>query len=158
MPPLRAPASRTRGRTWCFTVNNPPVSLFPGHPHPRPQSDTEWSVAACSDPVDAYEHFHRLTDALTSSANVRYLVWQLERGESGTPHIQGYIEYQQSMRFSAVRNHLPRGAHIEPRHGTASEASEYCQKPDGRIVGPFCHGTISVASQGIWAPRRLSFL
>lgn len=59
-------------------------------------------------------------------------------------HLQGYIELLASTRFNAVRRLLPDGTHIEPRHGTARQAIEYCKK-DGRF-GVF--GEPATSAQG----------
>lgn len=57
----------------------------------------------------------------------RYMVVGKEVGESGTPHLQGYIEFAGSVRFSTLKRNMPR-AHIERRYGTALQASNYCKK------------------------------
>lgn len=49
-----------------------------------------------------------------------------------TPHIQGYIEFKEPIRFSQITKLIPR-AHIELRKGTAEEAIKYCKK-DGKYV------------------------
>lgn len=56
-----------------------------------------------------------------------YLVFGFEEGESGTPHLQGYIEFKNSKRFSTLKKLLPR-THWEARKGTAEQASNYCKK------------------------------
>jgi len=61
-----------------------------------------------------------------------YICYGRERGESGTPHIQGYIEFEVPKRFTTLKRECPRG-HFEKRMGTASQASTYCQK-DGDYV------------------------
>lgn len=55
-----------------------------------------------------------------------------EVGESGTPHLQGYVRFKESKRFSWWKNQFPR-AHVEVRAGTEEEAVTYCKK-DGVIV------------------------
>lgn len=79
----------------------------------------------------------------------RYLVFQLEAGESGTPHYQGFIEFDESERFAAVRARLP-GAHWEPKskNSTREQARDYCKKPEGRIAGPFEAGDFGAGGQG----------
>lgn len=62
----------------------------------------------------------------------RYLVIGMEVGACKTPHLQGYIEFKQQLRFNAIKNLLPR-CHIEPRKGTAKQAADYCKK-DGKFV------------------------
>lgn len=55
-----------------------------------------------------------------------------EVGESGTPHLQGYVRFEQPCAFSWWRNQFPR-AHVEIRRGTEHQAVEYCKK-DGQLV------------------------
>lgn len=79
--------------------------------------------------------------------NASYLVWQLEEGEEGTQHIQGYVELEKRMRLTGVKKLLKR-AHFERRRGTSKQASDYCKKEDTRIDGPFEFGHLSVPEQG----------
>lgn len=104
-------------RHWCFTWNNP-------------------------DP----EHYDGTLPVRPSSVPVRYVVWQRERGESGTEHLQGYAELSQPVRLSAVRGWLP-SAHWEPRAGPRDSARDYCRKEDGRCAGPWEHGTFEQGGQ-----------
>lgn len=72
--------------------------------------------------------------------NTKYAIVAKETGEAkATPHLQGYAESKSSRRFDTIRRALPR-AHIEPRRGTAQQASDYCKKED---PAPFIWGTIS---------------
>lgn len=57
----------------------------------------------------------------------KYHVFAEEIGETGTPHIQGYICFEHAKTMSAVSKILPR-AHLEFRRGTHKEASDYCKK------------------------------
>lgn len=107
-----------RLRNWVFTLNNPDAD--------RP---AEWG------------------QSIFDRGNVRYLIYQLERGSNGTPHFQGYIEFTAALRMSSVRSILPR-AHLERRRGTAQQASDYCRKIDSRVDGPWEFGTLSISSQG----------
>jgi Putative viral replication protein./RNA helicase. len=76
---------------------------------------------------------------------VDYLVWQIERGEEGTTHIQGYLYVKNKASFGQIKSALPR-AHIEAAQGTAVQNRVYCTKEQGRLEGPFEFGTIP--SQG----------
>lgn len=81
-------------------------------------------------------------------SNVRYAVYQLEEGEEGTQHFQGYVEFERSVRFSALKKLLPE-AHWEPRLGSRDEARDYCMKKDDTYIeGPWEHGTWRSAGQG----------
>jgi hypothetical protein len=59
--------------------------------------------------------------------NVRYGIYGRETGESGTPHLQGFVVFRTNQRLGALRDWLP-GAHFEKARGTSREASEYCKK------------------------------
>lgn len=60
----------------------------------------------------------------------RYLVYGREKGESGTPHLQGYIRFKNQRNFNAVRKLLPR-AHVEICKDVGA-AIRYCKK-DGDV-------------------------
>lgn len=72
------------------------------------------------------------------TGHVDYLVFQLEVGENGTPHYQGYMELTTRKRLSTVRRILQ--AHYSIRRGTRRQAREYCMKEDTRTEGPWEHG------------------
>lgn len=57
-----------------------------------------------------------------------YLVFGRERGESGTPHLQGFVIFSSNQRFNAVKNAIGSHAHIEVARGTSAQASNYCKK------------------------------
>jgi len=60
---------------------------------------------------------------------VRYLCFQPEVGESGTPHLQGYIEMNKPVRFSHFKHRLD-GAHWEKAKGSGDSNVAYCSKED----------------------------
>ena len=73
-----------------------------------------------------------------------YLIYQLEKcPTTGRLHWQGYIEMASKSRMPAVKKALgDLGAHLEPRRGTPSEASDYCKKSNTRIHGPYEFGEL----------------
>lgn len=88
-----------------------------------------------------------------TSADVRYLVFQLEQGvgfeqTEGTPHIQGYIELLKPMRFQKLKSLISPRAHLEPRRGTRIQARAYCMKEDTRVEGPWEYGEWNGHSDG----------
>lgn len=89
--------SNVRTQYWCFTRNN----------------YTELDIP--------------LLFGLYTSGAATYLVVGREVGESGTRHLQGYIELSQRYRFNQIKSLLP-GYHLERRRGSAQEASDYCEK------------------------------
>lgn len=64
---------------------------------------------------------------------VRYVVWGFEIGpECGTPHLQGYIELTDSVRYSKIKSEYPglKRARFDKRKGTRDQARYYCMKGD----------------------------
>ena len=98
------------GKYWCFTRNNPTES---GPDFIRRLSGLR-SVTAC--------------------------IFQLEKGEQGTPHFQGYIEMDRSQPRSRVKNLIRDKPHLEKRKGTAQQAINYSKKEDTRTDGPWQTG------------------
>lgn len=108
------PPNETMSKYWVFTLNN-----FDETDEQRLQS-------------------------LHTNGMATYIVFGREIGESGTRHLQGYIEFLKRIRFSRARSLLGERCHIEPRKGNALQASEYCEK-DGNFVKL---GTCSNKGQG----------
>lgn len=70
----------------------------------------------------------------------KYMVIGKEVGESGTPHLQGYIEFDNPRMLKGVKAEMNCDrVHLEGRKGTAKQASDYCKK-DGDFIE---QGTIS---------------
>lgn len=87
----------SRSRGWCFTLNN--YSF-----------DEE-----------------NLVYSLSWERDLVYVVVGKEIGESGTPHLQGYIYNQNKKSLGQVKNLLER-AHWEAQKGTFEQAINYCKK------------------------------
>lgn len=80
---------------------------------------------------------------------VRYLIYQLEEGDLGTPHFQGYVEFNKPKRYAGVKKWpaLAR-AHLERRRGTRDQARDYCKKEEGRLEEPIEFGEWQTGGQG----------
>jgi len=66
--------------------------------------------------------------------------------ETGNKHWQCYVELKTKQRLSFFKNNdYYKHVHLEPRKGTALEASDYCKKED---TNPIIHGNISNAKPG----------
>jgi len=63
------------------------------------------------------------------SIDCRYLVVAEEVGEEGTPHLQGYIYFDNPISFSSIKKKIPR-AHLEETVGTPQQNRTY-------VVGPY---------------------
>lgn len=61
-----------------------------------------------------------------NSVECNYLVYGKEVGESGTPHLQGYISFANPKRFNGVKKLLQ--AHIAVALGNADHNYKYCTK------------------------------
>jgi len=92
---------------WCFTLNNP-----------------------------IEEEITNLNTVL-NGAEVKYAVYQKEEGDSGTPHLQGYLEMSSKKRLASVKRLLGTDRiHLEKRKGTRDQARTYCKKEDTRLAEP----------------------
>lgn len=91
------------------------------------------------------EHIRKIREIFPSCT---YLVFGREVGEAGTPHLQGYLEFDTRRRFTIVKNLLAAGGrcHIEKRrrNATSQQNRDYCTK-DGDFEE---FGTISEPEPG----------
>lgn len=99
-------------RAWCFTLNNP--------------TDEETVLLPKHLPSDSFPRCIAV-------------IYQLETGENGTPHIQGYCRFNRQRTLSNVRLILPR-AHWEPAKGSIQQNLDYCGKLVGRLGEPVILG------------------
>jgi len=67
-----------------------------------------------------------------NATECRYLVYGREVADSGTRHLQGYVEYEHPRRMEGLKK-LHEKVHWEPRKGTPEQAAIYCKK-DGDFV------------------------
>lgn len=77
------------------------------------------------------------TQDVELGAGILYITWQLERGEGGTFHFQGYFELARSASQKEAKEILRLGkrVHIEPSRSEAAIA--YTHKEDTRVEGPW---------------------
>ncbi len=87
----------SRSTKWCFTLNN-------------------------------YEpHEVESLRAIAQTLKVKYLIFGYEKGESGTPHLQGYIVLMKVQRLAFVKKILSR-AHWAVARGNHDQNIKYCSK------------------------------
>lgn len=121
----------TLSRDWMFTWNNP---------------DPEFSCDEGYDPLLVIRDIRP----------VKYVVYQLERGASGTLHMQGMIRFENAVRVTAAKKWWkefytaslgPREhplLHWEARKGSPEQAIAYCTKAETRVAGPWEFGKSGV--------------
>ena len=103
------PPVRNRSKHWCFTINN----------------------------YDASDE-QRLK-RLAVDGSVGYLVFGREVGDSGTPHLQGFVSFKGRKRLTQVKDKVGERAHLEVAMGSPSEAADYCMKDgDFFLAGSCC--------------------
>jgi Putative viral replication protein len=59
---------------------------------------------------------------------VRYALFGYEVGDSGTPHLQGYVAFVSKQRFARAKTIISERAHLEIAIGSESENTAYCMK------------------------------
>jgi len=106
--------NRSRGKRWVFTLNN------------------------------YTEGEKQLLNDLCDSEQVTYGVLGYEVGESGTPHVQGYVIFSDAKNFTQAKRLLGPRIHLEISKGTPAQASDYSKK-DGNFDE---HGECPGQSQG----------
>jgi hypothetical protein len=68
-----------------------------------------------------------------------YAIWQLEKGQQGTLHLQAYVRYANAVSFNTAKKTYPT-AHIEVAKGTPDQCIAYSSKEDTRQEGPWERG------------------
>lgn len=103
-PKRRGATTNSMSAQWCYTLNNPTAAMVRELKSLRPGPES----------------------------SVRYHVFQIEAGESGTKHVQGYICFLTRKRFDTAKKILGEKVHLEVTRGTPTEASGYCKDPAKR--------------------------
>lgn len=121
-----------RHASWCFTLNNP--------------TDAELSG---------------LRGLGSDNKSCKYLVIGNEQGESGTPHVQGFVVFKRRNRLDTVKLLLGNNrTHLEPMRGTHKQASDYCKKDGdfteyGTLPEPRKSAKLSDAIERLYDTRSL---
>ena len=101
--------SRLRTNRVCFTLNNYEL-----------------------EDIEAFENF------IDNDNGIVYAIVGQEIGEQGTPHLQGFVHYNEDRKKCGInfwKNKLPNGkrAHFEAARGTDEQNKAYCEK-DGIYI------------------------
>jgi len=70
---------------------------------------------------------------ITHYKNAKMSVWK-EKGESGTPHLQGYVEFKNGLTLRSVKKHLGDRIHFETSYKCRAANLRYTQKEGGECV------------------------
>ncbi|CAI8055949.1 Replication-associated protein [Geodia barretti] len=66
-----------------------------------------------------------------SDPPVHYLTYGRETGDEGTPHLQGYLQFDKRKTFPFIKSLFPRRTHLEVQKARDNkQAREYCHKED----------------------------
>lgn len=121
-----------QGKYYVFTINNPSLAQLG---------------------ITSYENLHQ---AISKRGHeVRYAIWSLEIGNSGTPHIQGYMQLKEKVRVSRLKGQLAtKRFWVAPAKGLPNHNNEYISHTGkhagkaGLLDGPWTHGTCALVTQG----------
>lgn len=76
-------------------------------------------------------------DRLLKWRAIKYIIFQLEEGDSGTPHLQGMLMLRNATSCSAIQKKFDHEfSFLEPLK-SEDGASKYCGKTKGRLDGPW---------------------
>ena len=111
----------------------------PEGPHVQPGHNgyRAWVFVLNNPPDDAPARLPQLGSPLWPG--LERFVYQLERGERGTLHIQGYVNFGRTQRSFTWMRHGDRlgpRCHIEPAKGTPEQNYAYCTKLATRVGEP----------------------
>ncbi len=128
MATVRRVRNRVRRRRYCLTLNNPSVS-----------DCLRWDRVL-------------LEGNLSESAeDLTFFIVQTEKGETGTVHYQGYVEFRKAVEWSTVKKVFGDRIHIEASRGSANANIRYCTKLEGRY-----EGDETICIHGKWGKAKKS--
>lgn len=111
-----------RGKNWCFTLNN----------WTEDQARSIVSLAKCTCPTETECSVNGAASACVTPSVLTYLIMGKEVGESGTPHLQGFLALHKKKTGLQLKNLMPEGCVIIKSKGSALKNKAYCSK-DGEI-------------------------
>lgn len=104
-----------RSRAWVFTLNN----------------YTDESI----------NNLHKLLEI--NKPVISHLVVGKEKGENGTPHLQGYIRFDNALPLNSVSKKIP-GAYLDIANASPLKNHEYCTKQNDIVID---HGDFTAQNE-----------
>lgn len=98
-----------------------------------PQTQSRHWCFTLNNPLEPY--------ILPSWSGIVYRIYQLEKGASGTIHLQGFVSFVKRHTFGPVKRLLPT-AHWEIAKGNPAQNKAYCSKEETRLAGPWEEGEL----------------
>ncbi|MEY4433569.1 MAG: Lake Sarah-associated circular virus-28 [Bacteroidota bacterium] len=93
----------SQAKNWCFTLNN--------------YNDDDLA---------------RIDGLINSEPKIKYLIYGKETGDSGTPHLQGFVSLNVRLRLAQIKNIIGGNPHLETSRNV-NASIQYCKK-DGQFV------------------------
>ncbi len=98
---------------------------------PRQVQVKHWIFVINNPTIDDVNNFHVYREA------IKYVIFNREVGDQGTPHLQGYIVMKVKKRLSQMKALMPT-AHLEAKQGSVEQARHYCMKPVPECMCEHC--------------------
>lgn len=115
-----APTPRDRSYRYCFTWNNYPT------------------------------HAEETIRAFFDKYNGVYCVVGREKGESGTPHLQGFFSFKNKVAFTSLKRNFP-NVHFERAKGSCRQNHTYCTKEGDFFEIGTCPTPAGEAGKAAWS-------
>lgn len=80
------------------------------------------------------------SEILKKSGQIKYYIYQLEKGNSGTYHYQAFIEYKSPRTLNIINKYWTRHGAFIAAAKNPNAAKNYCSKIDTREEGPWEYG------------------
>ncbi len=77
-----------------------------------------------------------------------YIVYQTEKGENGTVHIQGYVYFKEAKTMKRIKKDLAR-AHLMRANGSHASNRDYCTKIKTRVINGITKERGTLPTQGV---------
>lgn len=75
-----------------------------------------------------------MLQGVVGDQGAQYLVYGHETGESGTHHLQGYVEWSKKISLKSLKKHLgTKRIHLEKANGSLDQNQAYCKKEGGVV-------------------------